>query len=80
MGRKVTVTAEQVNAAADVMKAEGNRPTSRTIRERLGEDAFMGTINRLLQRWKGVQERPRAPTSACRRRCRRRSSAIWKRN
>jgi hypothetical protein len=58
MGRKVTVTAEQVNAAADAMKAEGNRPTSRMIRESLGEDACMGTINRLLQRWKGAQERP----------------------
>lgn len=61
MARKVTVTAEQVNAAADAMKAEGIRPTSRAIRESLGEDASMGSINRLLNRWKSVQERPAEP-------------------
>jgi chromosome segregation ATPase len=61
MARKVTVTAEQVNAAADAMKAEGIRPTSRAIREALGEDASMGSINRLLNRWKGAQERPAEP-------------------
>lgn len=58
MARKATVTADQVNAAADALKAEGIKPTSRAIRESLGNSACMGTINRLLQRWKGAQERP----------------------
>ena len=52
MGREATITAEQVNAAADGMKADGIKPTSRAIRERLGNTGSMGTINKLLKRWK----------------------------
>jgi len=57
MGREAMITAEQVNAVADAMKAEGLKPTSRAVRERLGNTGSMGTINKLLQRWKAGQER-----------------------
>lgn len=57
MGREAVITAEQVYAAADAMKAEGLKPTSRAVRERLGNVGSMGTINKLLQRWKANQER-----------------------
>lgn len=52
MGRDATVTADQVNAMADTITAEGGKPTSRAIRERLGNTGSMGTINRLLQSWR----------------------------
>lgn len=57
MGRDATVTYEQIAAAADLMKSEGIKPTSRAIRERLGNTGSMGTINKLLGRWKSGQER-----------------------
>lgn len=57
MGREATVTFEQITALADAMKMEGVKPTSRAVRERLGNTGSMGTINKLLQRWKSGQER-----------------------
>ena len=57
MGREATITAEQVAAAADALKGEGKKPTSRAVRERLGNTGSMGTITKLLQRWKSHQER-----------------------
>lgn len=57
MGRESTVTFEQIAAVADAMKIEGVKPTSRAVRERLGNTGSMGTINKLLQRWKAGQER-----------------------
>lgn len=57
MGREATITAEQVTAIADTMKAEGIKPTLRGVRERLGNVGSMGTINKLLQRWRAGQER-----------------------
>ncbi|SDR62537.1 DNA-binding protein [Paraburkholderia tuberum] len=57
MGREATITAEQVTAVADAMKVEGIKPTSRAVRERLGNTGSMGTINKLLQRWKAGQVR-----------------------
>lgn len=56
MGREATVTAEQVHAIADAIKAEGGKPTSRAVRERLGSGS-MGTIVKFLQSWKAGQER-----------------------
>jgi chromosome segregation ATPase len=56
MGRESAITYEQVVAAADAMKAGGLRPTSRAIRERLGNTGSMGTINRMLGEWKVGQE------------------------
>mgnify|MGYP003511296429 FL=1 len=39
------------------MKVEGLKPTSRAVRERAGGTGSMGTINKLLGRWKAGQER-----------------------
>ena len=57
MGRESTITFEQTAAAADTIKLEGGKPTSRSVRERLGNTGSMGTINKLLGRWKASQER-----------------------
>jgi colicin import membrane protein len=57
MGREATITYEQVAAAADAMKIAGSKPTSRAIRERLGNTGSMGTVNKLLQDWRAGQER-----------------------
>lgn len=57
MGRDATVTYEQVAATADSMKSDGAKPTSRAVRERLGNTGSMGTINKLLGHWKSSQER-----------------------
>lgn len=57
MGREAIISYEQVAAAADTMKAAGSKPTSRAIRERLGNVGSMGTINRHLQAWRAGQER-----------------------
>lgn len=56
MTREATITFEQVTAAAENIKSEGGKPTSRAVRERLGSGS-MGTINRMLQDWKAGQER-----------------------
>jgi chromosome segregation ATPase len=61
MGREAVVTAEQINAAADAMKAEGLKPTSRAIRERLGNVGSFGTINKQLQRWRAGQVQGATP-------------------
>jgi colicin import membrane protein len=57
MGRESKITYEHVAAAADAICAANIRPTSRSVRERLGNTGSMGTINRLLQDWKSAQER-----------------------
>lgn len=57
MGREAKITYEQVAAAADALCAANLRPSSRSVRERLGNTGSMGTINRLLQEWKASQER-----------------------
>ena len=57
MGREAHITFEQVAAVADAMKVDGVKPTSRAVRERLGNTGSMGTINKLLGRWKSGQER-----------------------
>lgn len=57
MGREATITYEQVAAAADAMKVAGSKPTSRAIRERLGNTGSMGTVNKLLQDWRAGQGR-----------------------
>jgi DNA repair exonuclease SbcCD ATPase subunit len=62
MGRESTITADQVNAIADTIKAEGGKPTSRAIRERLGNTGSMGTINKLLQKWKVAHTRQTSAT------------------
>lgn len=61
MGREAKITYEQVAAAADAMCAANLRPSSRALREKLGNTGSMGTINRLLQEWKAAQERHQVP-------------------
>jgi chromosome segregation ATPase len=60
MGRESTISYAQVALAVEKMALEGIRPTSRALRERLGNTGSMGTINRLLQEWKSK----RAPEPA----------------
>src|SRR5258708_29280796 len=62
MGREATITAGQVNAVAEALKAEGVKPTARAVRERLGNTGSMGTVTRLLQQWRDAQERQTATT------------------
>lgn len=57
MGREAAFTFEQVAAVAAAIKSEGNKPTSRAVRERLGNTGSMGTINKMLSTWKAGQER-----------------------
>jgi chromosome segregation ATPase len=52
MARTSNITFGQVAAIADAMKAAGNRPTARAVRERIGSGS-MGTIHKLLQQWSG---------------------------
>lgn len=52
MARTSNITFGQVAAIADAMKAAGNRPTARAVRERIGSGS-MGTIHKLLQQWTG---------------------------
>jgi colicin import membrane protein len=62
MGRETNISYERVAAAADSIQAAGGKPTSRAIRERLGNTGSMGTINKLLQEWKSVQDRHQTHT------------------
>lgn len=52
MARTSNITFGQVAAIADAMKAAGNRPTARAVRERIGSGS-MGTIHKFLQQWQG---------------------------
>jgi chromosome segregation ATPase len=61
MGREAAFTYEDVAAAADASKSAGIKPTSRGIREKLGNVGSMGTINKLLRRWKANQDYEVAP-------------------
>lgn len=56
MPRESSITQAQVDAAADAIKAEGGRPSSRNLRERLGTGS-MGTLHRMLQHWQDSQAR-----------------------
>jgi len=61
MVREATITQEQVNAAADALRAAGTRPTVRAVRERLGSGSN-ATVMRLLEVWKAGQvHQPDAP-------------------
>jgi len=61
MAREATITQEQVNAAADALRADGVKPTVRAVRERLGTGSN-ATVMRLLDIWKGGQVKPPAET------------------
>ena len=57
MGRESVITQEEVNAAADQLRASGAKPTSRAVRELLGGGS-MATVLKHLQVWQGRQVRP----------------------
>lgn len=59
MAREATITQEQVNAAADAIRASGAKPTARSIRDQLGTGS-MATVLKLLQTWQAGQVK--APT------------------
>lgn len=54
MGREAVITLEQVATEADKIKASGQKPTVRAVRENLGGGS-MGTILRFLGKWKEGQ-------------------------
>lgn len=56
MAREANITQEQVNAAADALRAAGTKPTVRAVRERLGTGSN-ATVMRLLENWKAGQVR-----------------------
>lgn len=56
MARESTITFEQVAAAADSIKAQGGKPTARSVRDVLGTGS-MATVLKFLQEWKGGQVR-----------------------
>lgn len=56
MAREATITAEQVAAAADAIKASGGKPNARNVRETLGTGS-MATVLKFLQQWQGGQVR-----------------------
>lgn len=59
MAREASITQEQVNAAADSIRAAGGKPTARAVREQLGTGS-MATVLKLLQAWHGGQVQPAA--------------------
>ena len=56
MAREATITQEQVNAAADAIRASGTKPTARAVREAVGGGS-MATVLKLLQVWQSGQVR-----------------------
>ncbi len=56
MAREATITYEQVSAAADSLKARGEKSTSRAVREILGAGS-MATVCKLMQQWQSGQAR-----------------------
>ena len=61
MAREASITQEQVNAAADSIRASGGKPTARAVREQLGTGS-MATVLKLLQIWQSGQVKPAAQT------------------
>lgn len=59
MAREATITQEQVNAAADAIRATGTKPTARAVRDALGTGS-MATVLKFLQVWQSGQARPAA--------------------
>ena len=54
MPREATITYDQVVRYAEAIKADGDKPTPRQIRDRHGSGSF-GTIHKLFQQWESTQ-------------------------
>lgn len=54
MAREPSISQEQVNSAIDAIRATGQQPTARAVREALGSGS-MATVLKLLQAWKAGQ-------------------------
>jgi chromosome segregation ATPase len=59
MARESTITYEQVAAAANAIKAQGGKATTRAVREALGTGS-MATVLKFIQQWQGGQVRQSA--------------------
>lgn len=59
MAREATITQEQVNSAADTIRAGGGKPTARAVRDQLGGGS-MATVLKFLQAWQAGQIKPMA--------------------
>lgn len=57
MARETALTQEQINAAADAIRAAGGKPTARAVRERIGSGS-MATILKFFQAWQSGQIKP----------------------
>ncbi len=57
MARESSINQEQVNAAADAIRASGIKPTARAIRDHLGTGS-MATVLKFLQVWQAGQVKP----------------------
>lgn len=56
MVREATITQEQVSAAANAIRAAGEKPTNRAVLEAVGSGS-MATIVKFMQAWKASQAR-----------------------
>ena len=63
MVREASITQEQVNAAANALRAAGSKqPSVRDVRKELGDIGSQATVLRMLNVWKGNQVKvPEAP-------------------
>lgn len=62
MVREATITQEQVNAAANALRAAGAKVTVRAVRKELGDVGSQATVMRMLADWKSKQVQvPEAP-------------------
>lgn len=62
MAREATITQEQVNAAANALRAAGANVTVRAVRKELGDVGSQATVMRMLTVWKSNQVQvPEAP-------------------
>lgn len=56
MARELSITQEQINAVADSIRATGQKPTARSVREAIGTGS-MATVLKMLQVWQSGQVR-----------------------
>lgn len=59
MAREASITQEQINAAADAIRATGTKPTARAVRDAVGGGS-MATVLKYLQVWQSGQVKPAA--------------------